>query len=1165
MKGIKTLGAMRPGAIGKCAIGLMWSVLFFSGTVCLAQNAASGDIRGTVIDSSGAVIPGVTVTVLNNGTGVSLSYTTNASGLYDTSSIVLGNYTLTFTKSGFKQLVRGPVTVQAGYTTVNVQLTVGAVSQEVVVKENVPLLTTESPEQSTTLEAHVLEQLPETGQDWENFVVLSPGATGTASAASTYPTPDNPQEAGVSVNGNLPYYNVTLDGASVILVNAGNNNVIPLEDVAEVQMQTSTFSAQSGIGGVQYNQISKGGTDKFHGAAYEYFQNDALNAADYGFGNRVSVPFLRYDNFGGAVGGPIVKKKLFLYFNWDETYTNSGAVTGFATFPTLAEMSGDFTGTNANGVPYPTLYDPSTQVITETGTVTQPDGTVQTCPCVTRKSFAQEYGDGNRIPASMISPVAKAAEALFPTPANHPSTGFFVPGSPTGTGVTVDNYYYSLPTAYRFPIYFGRLDYDISSGNRLSITDNERYWKYDAPSAFAYPIGWQGESGENNNASVQDVWTISPHVINQARFGFTDALDYYADDTINKHYPQQLGLSYAESDALPSFTMGGYNSIAPAANAVLKEFTFDPSDVVTLIKGRNILHFGGEFLAYENNATAWGNEVPGTFNFGGSYTAEYVGSPDTGFSYADFLLGDSSSWYAEYVPEYGARYKTPQMFVQNDIKVKPNLTLNLGIRYVIQHGLSEVHNDESSFDPTIVNPATNTLGAMWFGTTHANGRKTLGASIWDSFLPRVGLAWEPDNKTTVRGGFGLYDYNYSLGTRGGLNMGGVSLHTGYVSDLTNGITPVVNLAGVDTPSEPALYTASELPYAVPSTSPDSWNGQTPYYEPYHTPDMKIEQWSVALQRMVTMNMVAELAYVGSHGLNLPFNSDINQVPEGKLGIHDNPAGRPYPQFQNIYSETGNSSAWSNYNSLQVSVTQRATSGLSFTFNYVWSHLLDVLDSSTWQGDNQGTLALQNSFDPGANYGASNFDVRNAIKGYATYQLPFGVGRRYMNGTGLYDRLRDGVLGGWNISAIARAQSGTPFTPMIPANLSYAQDGDWYPNVVGNPKLRHPSITTGWFNPEAFASPEEATFGNARRNSLYGPDLTDVDMSLGKTFALTEGIKWEIRADASNVLNHPSFGDPNYNLTCPTPGAVCPASDNLTNDVSLTNDGRSMQLGARLSF
>ena len=328
-------------------------LLLCAGGACFAQSTNSGDIRGTVTDTSGAVIPGVKVTVLNVNTGVSKDYSTDDAGVYDTSSIVAGAYTLTYSKDGFQQLVRGPITLEVGNTSLNAQLKVGSITQKIVVNTDVPLLKTDSGEQSTTLEAKTMEQLPQTGQDWENFIILLPGVSGNASFG------DGPNPGQVAaVNGNLPYSNVLADGASTNLPSSANSDVSVLETVAELQVSTSAFSAQYGIGGAIYNQISKGGTDRFHGSAYEYFQNDALNAKGYGFGSAVVVPFLRYDNFGGSIGGPILKKKMFFYFDYDHTIDN-GSSGGFTTVPTAAMMAGDFTGQQ-------TVYDPTTQVVTQT-------------------------------------------------------------------------------------------------------------------------------------------------------------------------------------------------------------------------------------------------------------------------------------------------------------------------------------------------------------------------------------------------------------------------------------------------------------------------------------------------------------------------------------------------------------------------------------------------------------------------------------------------------------------------------------------------------------------------------------------------------------------------------------------------------------------------------
>lgn len=295
-----------------------------------AQSTNSGDIRGIATDDTGSAIPDATVTVLNVDKGITTTYTTNGAGLFDTGPIITGPYKLTFTKDGFAPFVREGINLQVGIVTVNAKLGVGSVQQEVVVTTDVPLIKTETGEQSTLLDAKEMQQRPNVGQDWQNFIKFLPGTTGTSQFGAT--------GQALSSNGNLPYNSVLADGASSGLSHSGNADVSVFETVQEVNVSTSSFSAQYGQGGVIMNQISKGGTNKFHGSLYEYAQNDFFNAKSY---FQTTKPYLRYHNFGGSIGGPVLKDKAFFYFNADKII-NKSASTGFITVPTLAMRQGDF-------------------------------------------------------------------------------------------------------------------------------------------------------------------------------------------------------------------------------------------------------------------------------------------------------------------------------------------------------------------------------------------------------------------------------------------------------------------------------------------------------------------------------------------------------------------------------------------------------------------------------------------------------------------------------------------------------------------------------------------------------------------------------------------------------------------------------------------------------
>src|SRR5579872_7366787 len=390
-------------------------VLSLSASSVLAQNSNSGEIRGTLTDNSGAVVPGAAVTVTNVATGVTTTYETNSVGLYDTGSIVTGSYTVTFTKTGFDTFVRGPVTLRAETLTIDGVLKVGTSSQMVRVTADAPLLETESCAQTTTLAEQEMQELPNFAS-WENFIVLAPGTAGAPTGGYGM----NPGQT-ASVNGNAVFYNVLGDGVTMSFPSNGNAFDYNFDALAEVQMITNSFSAQYENGGVIYNQISKGGTSQYHGDVFEYFQNNALNAASFGFGQKVSAPVLRSNYFGGSFGGPVpgkLNKKLFFFFNYNYSQNYGGSANGFLTVPTAAMLNGDFTG-------QPTIYDPTTQTVDSNGVVH-------------RQSFASEYGNGNRIPPSMISSVAQAMQSYFPKPNV---------ASPTVmNGVTTNNYFYNVPT-----------------------------------------------------------------------------------------------------------------------------------------------------------------------------------------------------------------------------------------------------------------------------------------------------------------------------------------------------------------------------------------------------------------------------------------------------------------------------------------------------------------------------------------------------------------------------------------------------------------------------------------------------------------------------------------------------------------------------------------------
>jgi hypothetical protein len=359
------------------------------------------------------------------------------------------------------------------------------------------------------------------------------------------------------------------------------------------------------------NQVSKSGTNQFHGSAYEYVQNDFFNARNF-FAN--TVPHLRYNNFGGTVGGPIIKNKAFFFFNVDKLINNTSSFFS-NTYSTADQRAGNF----SNSALYPTIYDPASPLTTNAQGQS------------TRAPFA-----GNLIPANRLDPVALKIQQLYPLPN--------VPGY-------TNNWVGFLSTPSPFLRYFGRADYNLTDANRLTMSVTER----DNPAVYpdpAAPLSAYTGDVDSYNAQISDVWTISANTVNEFRYGFTRQGNYFASRTLGLNIPQQIGLTYAKANVAPTVNITGSccSSIGPGTNATYVENSFDPSDVVTLIRGKHILHFGGEVLMYQDNSTPWGNINSGNFSFSGVFTQQAPFVAKGGLGYADFLLGQVDSWNATNTP-----------------------------------------------------------------------------------------------------------------------------------------------------------------------------------------------------------------------------------------------------------------------------------------------------------------------------------------------------------------------------------------------------------------------------------------------------------------------------------------------------------------------------------
>jgi hypothetical protein len=1076
------------------------------------------------LDSSGAAIPGATVTIRNLDTGVVTNLTSDNTGVYNAASVDPGNYSVSFEKEGFKKLIKTGIALHVEAITIDATLEVGAVSQSVEVKGGAPLVQTETSDRADTITTTAISELPSANRVWFDYTYLLPGSNGASgvggSGMNSTPTGAfNGTDVGFNGQGGYQMLGL-MDGGTATMLPGQNYTVIPIQVIDEVKMETSNFSAEYSNGLAVFNVILKSGTNRFHGEGFEFVENNKLDARN--FFNVGSIPPLRWNMYGGTIGGPIKKNKLFFFFgfqnNPDITYSS-----GITTYPTAAEREGNLAG-------LPQIYDPSTLVANGDGT------------------YSRTPFQGNIIPngtngTNRIDAAASKIMSYYPMP-NIASAGF------------VNNYYYASPNPVTTQNYDWKVDYNISSGNRLTASQN--YANLNGPQAGQFwptcyeKIDCVSEGVHMQTDVISDVWSITPNAVNEFRESLQRTYQPYLAEDLGKDWGSTLGIANLTATTFPGITISGAgapdNIGMSFKHAILGYVTVTEADTFTLIKGKHILKFGGEYNNSRDNL-AWGDINAGQFNFSGQFSTDPKNPSTTGAGFADFLLGSPNTWNDGWTPADGNRTGNFQAFAQDDFKVTPKLTVNLGIRWLSQRGYSEQFNRLGSFVPTLENPVSDTLGAMWYGGQ--DGRKALQATIWTNFEPRIGFAWAPRNNWSIRGGFGLFDnmwggdtYQSGIGT-------GIS-----VSGYTYATQPLVPYFQLDN---------GQPPPAIPVFPPSAgfYNGTGVSYVPYHIPMAYTQQWHLSVQHQFNTSTMLEVAYVGVHSVKLPDPSDLNQlspaaiqevIAAGGVSVNVQPY-RTYPQYTSINLQAFG--GWSNYHALQVTLRKNVSHGLWLQTNYTWSHGLDTNTQNGWAGAESDYQIAQN---PSSLYGPSQVDQRHTWNGQFTYELPFGQGKSFVNQGGILN----GIIGGWRLSNLWTTFTGSPFTPTWGGGGSnFSGSGTWHPNRTCNGSLSNPSITE-WFNPNCFPSAALGTYGNSGRHVLFGPNFFNMNTSLAKSFKvkyLGESGSIQVRADAADVTNHPDFGMPNASIV---PGST-PGTYSGTGQITSALQSRVLQLGVRIIY
>jgi outer membrane receptor protein involved in Fe transport len=1102
----------------KSTAALLTGAMFLSFAASVrAQNRTLGEINGTVTDSTGARVPDAQVSLTNTLTGVDTRVKTDSEGVYDANTLVPGTYTVSISKSGFKTFLQPGVLLRAEAIGVNAVLEAGSVDQQVTVKAAATLLQTQSAEQRTDISSELVVQLPNVGESELNYEALIPGVAPAGIGGGSNGLNDN---AWVSVNGTQANtQNWTMDGGTRTVPTQGLAGAnVPTEAISQINYLTGNFGAEYGNGLAAFNVTTKSGTNQWHGSAYEYVQNNIFQARNH-FSQPVAVPPYHWNLFGGTIGGPIKKNKVFFFFSYQHNpIFNQSA--GYFSFPTAAMRNGDF-----SSLPV-TVYDPNS--------LTLVNGQYTRTPL-----------PGNKMDPALMNPIAKAIQSYLPLP-NFPSANQSVCGS---SGVLpaqcfANNLYFVGPNINRSSWYLERVDYDLSPTNHLDASTmlwrqyNPIYTNPGAPLNKHRTLNIYDIYGQ-----ISDFWTIRPNLVNEFRYAISRVSNYSGMSDYGLGYMDKIGMGGSVSPLFPYVSWSGFysGSFNNEDDAWSVQTTFVPSDIVTWVTGKHVFKFGGEFDRYQYNKQDTNAE---SYSFSGIDTRNPAGASNSGLGYADFLYGAVSSFSTNTTPALGTRAWTGQLFAQDDYKARPNLTLNLGLRYMMLSGWSEVNNRIANYDPSLMNPATGGLGAMCYGESTA-ACPTVPLTHKGIVQPRVGFAWQPRTNWSVRGGYGIYYQENSSQTFGARTLG-LGWSTTGQAQSTDSVHPPFNLSSAG----PSAY------YLFPSAAnrqPSSQNGNTVQYNRYHQAFGYVQEWRLDVQRAVGQFLI-DAAYVGSHGNDLPYTRSINQVPEDLLYHAATGANmqqyRPNPTFQAINTDLNDGSSL--YDAFQFGLRKEFASGMSLILNYTYSRTMDD-GTPTPAGAGVNVDAIQNEYDIGSLWSRSLSDTPNVISGGVVYPIPVGRGKTFLDRGGILDA----IVGGWRASSVVMIHSGQPYTPLVgTANLSGALDGNWFPNRLGSGKLAAPTVSK-WFDPSAFAVPSAGTFGDSGRTILRGPDMRQVDFSLAKSFALPflgEAGAFQLKADATNVFNHTNLLNPNASIGTAGAGII-----------SSAQGARNLQFGARMQF
>ena len=1076
--------------------------------------AVTGTMIGRITDGSGAVVPGVTVTLTNTGTKLTRVVTTDTDGEYTAPSLPPGRYTIVAEIPGFKSVTMPDVALGVDQRLrMDMKLEVGALTESITIEGTSPLVQTSSSELGTTVQEEQIQTLPLNGRNFVSLTRTVPGVSRGIPGANIDGAGSLAWRASASfsANGQRPRdNNYMLDGV--------DNNETWLQTVVlfpsvdaldQFKLQTSTYSAEFGrsLGGVVNLQI-KSGTNVLHGSGFEFLRNDAFDANNF-FNNRAGRPKPDFSQhqFGGTLGGPVFRDRTFFFTNYQGLRIRQGQ-TYLSTVPSERMRSGDFSEINR------IIYDP-----------------------LTNQPFA-----GNVIPESRWDPAARnILQQLYPAPNTAGTRG--------ATGQTISNYLINPTLERQDNQYDLKVDHTLTSANRFFIRHSYEKTHRKLPATLEHGDAGNTFGAGDGNVTAQglafnDTHTFSPRWLNEFRFGWSSVKFFMTPIDFRQNLAEKVGIPGVNLNEATSalsqitFQNGGARNLGSNGNQPLitNQNDFQFFDNVTWARGRHTLKSGGS-LTLRSREILNADLIVGQFGFNQNLTSNCAGvvgpctlNTSTGFDVASFLLGYGSikdrrlfdaKTYTEKRPEIAA-------YVQDDIRMTSKLTLNAGLRWDLFVPWLEVDDRQSNFDPSTGRFVVASPDAVIDGIKVGRYLQTYSRR---DFGPRFGFAYDltGSGRTVVRGGYGIF-WNFTPGGTSSskaqnppfLQSTTLTTNFGTTLKLSGGLPPP---PGVDPNRAPAGTTRSIFDV--------------------NFRDGYAHNFNVNVQRQFGSKYMVEVAYSGSRSRQMMLKGDPNQAPP-VVGVTDQNVNRPYATISPALRTLGQaqSRGFVDYNGLLVKFQRRFANRFSFLNAYTYGRAIDL------NSDNDGTVTLTNVYDPEYNRGPADYDVTHTFSSSWTYEIPWASNTLY---------------GGWELAGLLYLRSGLPFTVTQTQSVLSTGTGN-RPNRVCSGTLSSGDRSIDrWYDTSCFVPPADTTgtYGSSGRNIMRGPGQFNIDASLIKNTRVGH-VEHELRIEAFNVLNHPQFAQPNGQIGNAAVGRISAMLSNPSCALCGTTE-RQIQLAMKVKF